>query len=116
MKISKKLTVVLLALVIVAGLFSGCVQTADSNWKLDPVHYTDLDEYNIDKNIVHRRDMGNGTSAEYYFVQENSTYELYINTDRLDIALIHKGTKEAWYSNPTQSVIDESGKSDELKS
>lgn len=112
----KKLIVILLVLVIVAGLFSGCVQSADENWKLDPQYYSNLEEYPIDQSRTHERDMGNGTTVKYYFVQENSEYELYINTERLDIVLKHKSSGEVWYSNPTDKIINESGKSEELKS
>ncbi|MBR3750670.1 MAG: hypothetical protein IKK58_02765 [Clostridia bacterium] len=112
----KKLTVLLLVLAIVAGLFSGCVQSADDNWKLGAEHWDGLEEFPVDDSRTHDRDMGNGSTVKYGFVQENDKYELYINKDRLDIALKQKSSGEWWYSNPTDKVIDESGKADELKS
>ena len=107
---SKKPIIILLVLVIIAGLFSGCVQGADDNWKMDPKYYQDLEEYPLNKSNVH--EFG---GTKYYFVQGNDQYKLYFDDKELGIALVHK-SGEAWYSNPSQDVISASTNEAELRS
>ncbi len=117
---SKKSTVILLVLVLIVGLFSGCVQGADEDWKMPKESYTGLEEFVLNKDRVHNRvvidDEGNETteSKNYYLVQENDYYELYLREDNLNIALIHKASGQAWYSNADDDTLK--GEKPETKS
>ncbi|MDD6205122.1 MAG: DUF5696 domain-containing protein [Firmicutes bacterium] len=113
---TKKLTVIALVLLMALSMFSGCVQKAVEEWFIPEDKYTGLEEYKLSEDIIYHRDMGNGSTVDYYLVQENSSYELYLNKQRLDIVLVHKASGETWFSNPTQSVIDASGKAGEMMS
>lgn len=106
--------VLILVLVII---FAGGVTPANAKWILAEEEYIDVPEFALNKDVVYHRDMGNDTTVDYYLVQENSTYELYINTERLDVVLVHKQSGEVWSSNPTDAVLASSpGKALEMKS
>jgi|GEM_PF-768449 hypothetical protein len=112
----KKITGVILVLMLMLGVLCGCVQQADSAWAIPEDKYTGLEEFRLDESKAYSRDMGNGETVDYALAQETAKYALYINKDRLDIAFMDKTSGEVWFSNPTDAVIKASGKSYEMMS
>ena len=53
----KKITGVILVLMLMLGVLCGCVQQADSDWAIPEDKYTGLEEFRLDESKAYSRDM-----------------------------------------------------------
>lgn len=116
-----KVVALLIIAALVAALFIVGNQTRGTQITYAFPDYTKLPAFTFGNKVLNRLSevdsKGEEVYKEYKLVEENSNYELYFNEAELDIALVHKGSGEIWFSNPNAETIKlSSGMATRMKS